>query len=687
MFMKRSRPLTLAFAISGLASVCVAAAPGTGDPTTAPPTPAVSTPQKVPVSKAERLLTDTATTTVEGNSFIAPAGWTITTRGPATTLEAPEGDSHIAFVDVRAPDADAAVAAAWQAYKPDAQWPLKVVNDSPDQDGWTDRRTYTYETSPNEKRYVDVLLQRANDVWTAVVYDMTEAVGDKRLAQVALIYGELLPKGYTRESFAGRRGAQLDAAKLAGLHKFVESSMKTLGIPGVAVGIVQDGKVVLAEGYGVRQLGRSEKVDTETLFMIGSNTKALTTLLLAKLVDEKKISWETPVTNLLPSFRLGSADTTRQVKVKHLICACTGLPRQDMEMIFEYAGQTPADALDTLASMQPTSAFGEMFQYSNPLAAAAGFVAGHVAFPQLELGAAYDKAMQTRVFDALGMKATTFNYSVVLRGNHGMPHAAGIDGATTNSLMEPNDAIIPVRPAGAAWSNVHDMLAYINMELADGLLPDGQRYVSKEPLVARRAAQVPIGKNTTYGMGLEVDTTYGTAVVHHGGATFGFLSDMMWLPEHDVGAVILTNSDTGGMLLWPFQRKLLEVLFDGRSEADALVAARGKSYLEQLAADRKSLTIPADPVESTNLASQYSNEALGIISVSSAGGATVFDFGEWRSEMASRKNADGTVSFTTITPGVSFGFEFVVGSGPGRTLIMRDAQHEYTFEEQRSSGD
>ena len=453
--MKRIRSLAFAMAIFGLAAVFVAVAPAIGDTT-------------------ERLPADTAKTTVEGNTFIAPAGWTITTRGAATILEAPEGDSHIAFVDVRAPNADAAVAAAWQAYKPDAQWPLKVVNDSPDQDGWTDRRTYTYQTSPNEKRYVEVSLQRANDVWTAVVYDMTEAVGDKRIAQVVLIYGELLPKGYTRESFAGRKGAQLDAAKLAELRKFVEDSMKALGIPGIAVGIVQGGKIVLADGYGVRQLGRSEKVDAETLFMIGSNTKAMTTLMLAKLVDEKKVGWETPVTSLLPSFQLGNADTTRQVNVKHLICACTGLPRQDLEMIFEYAGHTPADTLVTLASMQPTSAFGEMFQYSNLLAAAAGLVGGHVAFPQLELGAAYDKAMQTSVFDPLGMNATSFDYTVALRGNHAMPHAPDIDGGPTNALMEPNDAVIPVRPAGAAWSNVNDMLAYINMELADGLLPDGR---------------------------------------------------------------------------------------------------------------------------------------------------------------------------------------------------------------------
>ena len=170
--------------------------------------------------------------------------------------------------------------------------------------------------------------------------------------------------------------------------------MKAVGVPGVAVAVLQEGKVVLAEGYGVRQLGRSEKVDAETLFMVGSNTKAMTTLMLAKLVDEGKMGWETPVTTLLPTFRLGDADTTRQVKVKHLVCACTGLPRQDLEWIFEYEGETPVNALDTLATMQPTSAFGEMFQYSNLLAAAAGFVGGHVAYPQQELGVAYDNAMQ-----------------------------------------------------------------------------------------------------------------------------------------------------------------------------------------------------------------------------------------------------------------------------------------------------
>ncbi len=100
--------------------------------------------------------------------------------------------------------------------------------------------------------------------------------------------------------------------------------------------------------------------------------------------------------------------------VRHLICACTGLPRQDLEWLFEFKGVTPETALATLATMQPTSKFGEMFQYSNPMAGAAGFTAGHVLYPSMELGAAYDKAMQTQVFDPLGMKSTTFDYAQAL---------------------------------------------------------------------------------------------------------------------------------------------------------------------------------------------------------------------------------------------------------------------------------
>lgn len=626
----------------------------------------------------EVLAKDTPRTTVLGNTFIAPVGWRISVRGPATILEAPEGDSRIALVDVPAPDADKAVAAAWAAYKPDAKWPLKVSHDFPDKDGWSGIRSYDYQTSPNEKRGIGANARRAGDTWTVVLYDMSDAVGEKRGAQVALVFSRLLPKGYQRESFAGRTARKLDAKAIAELSAFVESGRQQLGLPGVSVGIVQDGKVVFADGFGLREIGGTQKPDADTLYIIASNTKALTTLMLAKLVDEGKLTWDTPVTKLLPSFRLGDDDVTRQVLVKHLICACTGLPRQDYEWLFQFQGASAEGAMKTLATMKPTTKFGEMFQYSNLMAAAAGCVGGHVAFPALELGRAYDQAMQTRVFDPLGMKATTFDFGRALAANHASAHAPDIDGKPSRAVMEVNYSVIPVRPAGGAWSSVRDMLKYVQMELDLGALPDGSRYVSRDALLARRQPQVPIGQDVTYGMGLMVDTKYGTPVVHHGGDLIGYHSDMMWLPEHNVGAVVLTNSDLGWTLRDTFRRKLLEVLFDGRREADADTAAAAKSFFDQLAAERKLMTVPAAEADSARLAPRYANPALGEIAVSRANGATTFDFGEWKAQVASRHNPDGTVSFLTTSPGI-LGFEFVVGSGEKPTLVVRDAQHEYVF--------
>ena len=628
----------------------------------------------------QRLAADTPQTTVAGNTFIAPADWSVSVRGPATILEPPEGQGAIALVDVTAPDADAAVAAAWKAYKPDATWPLKVTHDRPDRNGWSKQKAYDYQTSPNEKRDVGGVASFADGRWTVVIYDMAQAVGEKRGAQVALIFDRLLPKGYVRETFAGKKANKLDRARIGELGRFIETGQKELKVPGVALGIVQDGKVVFAGGFGVRKLGEPQTVDDGTLMMIASNTKALTTLLLARLVAEGKMTWDTPVTSLLPSFKLGDADTTKKVNVRQLICACTGLPRQDMEWLFEYKNVTPEGALATLGTMQPTSKFGELFQYSNPMAGAAGFTGGHVLYPDMELGAAYDKAMQTQVFDPLGMKSTTFDYARAQAGDHAAPHAPTIDGKPALAVMELNYSIIPLRPAGAAWSNVNDMLRYVSMELANGKLPDGKAYIPKEPLLERRAKQVAIGKDETYGMGLMIDTEYDIPVVHHGGDMSGYHSDMIWLPDSNVGAVILTDADPGWILRGQFRRRLLEVLFDGKPEAAAQVASAGKSFYSQIAAERKLLTVPADPAESAKLAPLYANAVLGEIAVSRANGTTLFDFGEWRSEVASKKNPDGTISFITTAPGIS-GFEFVVGAGPKKTLVTRDAQHEYVFEE------
>lgn len=638
------------------------------------PTPVV-TPTTGPVAPmVEKMAADTPRTTVAGHTFVAPAEWSVRVDGPATILTVPEGGSHVALIDVQAADADAAVAAAWQAYRKESVWPLKVVHPLPDRDGWTARAVYDYQTSPNERRAVDVQVGKAGDGWSVVISDVEHGVGDRRGAQLAAIFDRLLPKGHTRESFAGKSAHELDAARIAALTKFVEDGQKATKVPGVSIGLIEAGKVVFSGGFGVRALGEPERVDGQTKYSVASNTKAMTTLMLARLVDAGKLTWETAATSLLPSFKLGDADTTSRVQVKHLICACTGMPRQDLEWLLDFGGKTPEGAMTLLGTMQPTSPFGALFQYSNPLAAAAGYIGGHVLYPDLELGAAYDKAMQTQVFDPLGMTATTFDFKKGQSGNFAAPHSLDLEGNQARALAEINTMVIPVRPAGGAWSSVDDMLKYVAMELAEGALPDGSRYIGKEALLARRAPQVALGNDGSYGMGLMIDRTYGVEVVHHGGDLIGFHSDMMWLPEHGVGAVVLTNGDPGWLLRGEFKRKLLEVLFDGQPEADARVAAGSESFFAGRAAERKLMTAPAE-VKDGELMGRYVSEALGEIVVKREAGGTVFDVGEWQTPVASRTNPDGSRSFVSTATGM-FGLEFVVGP---RTLTLRDAQHEYVF--------
>lgn len=330
----------------------------------------------------EPLAEDTPAHTVAGNPFTASAEWTVSVQGAATIITAPEGGSQIVFVDVDATDAESALEAGWAAYK-EHDWPLKTVDEQADDDGWSKKKRFDYQTSPNEKRRVVAGAMFANDAWTVWIYDMANDVGGRRGAQINLMMSTMLPKGYERETFAGKKARRLGDQEIAELTAYIERGLKESGIPGTSVGIIQDGEVVFSGGFGVRELGRPEKVDGDTLYMIASNSKGLTTLLLAKLVDEGKIDWKDKVVDVLPGFKLGDEETTQQVLVEHLVCACTGLPRQDMEWILDFDSYTPETSMDLLGTMQPTTGFGEMFQYSNVMASAGGYVAGHVMHPSM----------------------------------------------------------------------------------------------------------------------------------------------------------------------------------------------------------------------------------------------------------------------------------------------------------------
>ena len=634
-----------------------------------------------PVSAVEALSADTPLTTTGGATFTAPMGWRVTSAANKSVLDPPEADSHLVLLDVQAADAAAAVAVGWANYRPDANRPLRIATPQAPYNGWEERHLYSYETSPNEKAVVYALAWRAGGDWMVVIVEATRSTFEKRNAAFSLAIGSLRPKGYQREMFAERKAHSLDAERIALLKEFVQDVMQQFGIPGVGLSLIDGGKVAFQGGLGVKTLGKPDPVDADTLFLAASNTKAMTTLLLAELVDEHKLRWGEPVTEAYPDFRLGDADTTRQVLVKHLVCACTGLPRQDFEWLFNFGTATPVSSLASLGTMQPTSRFGEVFQYSNLMAAAAGYVGASVVSQGQELGAAYDEVMRSKVFEPLGMTHTTFDFSTALSGNLASPHDDDVDSKTMPARMDMNYSVVPIRPAGGMWTSARDLSKYLQMELALGQLPGGKQLVSKESLLERRKGQVQTSEDTTYGMGLIVSTQYGIPVVSHGGSLFGYKSDMIFLPDHGVGAVIQTNSDTGGYLTGLFRRRLLEVLFDGKPEAIEQAKAANAQRTATIAKNRERLMVPADPAEVRKLANGYSSPALGTLRVRVEDGATIFDFGKWHSSVASRKNDDGTTSFVSIDPTVD-GFNFVVGERDGkRALIIRDAQHEYAFVE------
>jgi len=632
-------------------------------------------------SAPEQVAVDTARVTPGGATFTVPSGWTIQTGKDLVVLTPPETDTHLVIFDAQAADAKAAVEAAWAAYKPESKRPIKLISPRPAREGWDERQVFDYETSPNERAVVVAIALRAANTWTVVILDGSDPTVEKRGAPISLIVGSLRPKSYQRESFAGRKAHPLDAAHIALMKEFVDTSMKELGIPGVSIALIDGGKVVYAGGFGVKELGKPDPVDENTAFMAASNTKGMTTLLLAELVDQKKLRWDEPVIEAYPSFQLGDADTTKKVLIRHLICACTGIPRQDLEWLFDYKKATPESELALLGTMQPTSKFGEVFQYSNLMATAAGYVGAHLVYPDKELGAAYDEAMQKEVFDPLGMNSTTFDYARALAGNHATPHSDDVDGKPSIASMDLNYSIVPARPAGGVWTSAADLAKYVQDELAQGKLPNGKQLVSAENLLARRAPQISEGEDATYGMGLTVSHKYGVPVVSHGGSMIGFKSNFFFLPDSGIGAVILTNADNGGTLAGAFGRRLLEVAFDGKPEAAGDVTSAAKTHKAALAKERERLVIPADPAQASALAKRYTSDKLGQIAVVTQDGATTFVFDGFKSKVASRKNDDGTTSFITIEPGAE-GFEFVVGEKTGKkVLTIRDGQHEYTFTE------
>jgi CubicO group peptidase (beta-lactamase class C family) len=615
-------------------------------------------------------------------TFSVPEGWSEQRRGSLVELLAPEGDLRLVIVE-QGPtsDARAAVAAAWKAYRGEETHAFRLLTPQPARNGWDEQAFAEYATSPAENLSVFATAYRKAQAWAVAILDGGAGTHQKREAQLNSITESLRPAGSSRESFAGRTACRLDAVRVAALLEFIRESAAKLGVPGVGLALIDHGEIVYEGGVGVREIGRQTPVDARTRFMVASNTKGMTTLLLARLVDDGKLNWDDPVTEVYPAFRLGDDETTRQVHVRHLVSAFTGLPRTDMEIVFATTAETrPEVTFERLAATQPTSRFGEVYQYNNEMAAAAGYIAGHVAYPDRPLREAYEAAMQQLIFDPLAMNDTTFSTPVALAGDHASPHGKDADGTLQVLRRDICEACAPFLPAGGAWSTPHDMILYVQNELAEGALADERRLLAPEHLLARRTRGAPTGEAAWYGMGLIEDATWGISVISHGGGLPGYMSDFFAIPAAQVGAVVLTNATHGGFMIRPFMRRLLEVLYDGLPEAAEDVSSVAAQLEAQRVAERQRLTIPAAAADVAALAPAYANAKLGRLEIERVGDSVRVRAQAFASEVASCRDNAGTVSLVPIDPQIRGWFELVVGASHGQpTLTLSWGQQVYEF--------
>ena len=342
--------------------------------------------------------------------------------------------------------------------------------------------------------------------------------------------------GVADEDLSSKTALPLEGARLKELETFIESAREKTHVPGAAVAVVQDGKIVFEKGFGVRERGKKEPVTHRTRFMIGSVTKSLSTLLISSLVDDGKVKWDARVKELLPTFETGDAAFTDKVTLAHTFCACTGMPRRDLDLIFEYGAHKPEDSFKAFIGLKPTTGLGETFQYSNQMTALGGFLAARIAEPRKPLAAAYASAMKARVFVPMGMTDTTASFEEGRKGAVASPHGGSLVGPHDEATVLPpaiERFVEPLAPAGAVFSTAHDMARYALVELAKGKTPEGKQAFGEANLLERRKARVRVGAKGAYGLGLATSTLRGVSVVTHDGGTFGFVARLRTLPRQE----------------------------------------------------------------------------------------------------------------------------------------------------------
>lgn len=341
-------------------------------------------------------------------------------------------------------------------------------------------------------------------------------------------------------------------APLQDLDATVERVRARFDVPGIAVAVVKDGKVVLEQGWGVRQQGRPEPVQADTLFAIASNTKAFTALSLNLLAEEGKLKMDDKVVDHLPSFRMSDPFVTQQMTLRDLLSHRSGLGLGAGDLLFwPTTGYSNAEVVERLGKVPLKGGFRERYAYDNILYAVAQQVIEKVS------GKSYQDFLQQRIFDKVGMAGTRYNADHLRPGDNAAVGHAKFDFKdlrTVAPLTWQNNA-----GAGGIYSSVHDMARWMQVQLAQGRLADGSALftaksqqqmwqmitpqVVAEPAVAELAPARP--NFAGYAEGWSLSDFRGRRLVWHTGGWPGMVSRVTLVPGENLGVVVLTNQEAG----------------------------------------------------------------------------------------------------------------------------------------------
>ncbi len=308
------------------------------------------------------------------------------------------------------------------------------------------------------------------------------------------------------------------------------AAMKDWNVPGLALAVVKDGKVIHSNTYGYRDLKQRLPVTPRTLFGIGSITKSVTVLALATLVEEGKLDWDKPVREYLPEFRLWDPAASERATTRDLVTHRTGLPRHDA--VWFNSARTRQEMFESLRYLEPSKDFRTTYQYNNLMFMAAGYLAGRIA------GVSWEELARRRVLEPAGMRSVNFSVRESERSGDFARHY----GEARSKLEEtPFRVIDEVGPAGSINANLEDMIRYLEYHLKDSA--PGLREMRK-PQTLMPAGALPefegFGTNS-YGMGLFLTTYRGHELVYHTGTIGGYHALLSYLPKDRMGVVLLQN--------------------------------------------------------------------------------------------------------------------------------------------------